>query len=141
MVAIPILVKAMKQGENHENINILSSRIFSSGPVLRRVCQLEPKMAVITDKYGLYSLFNYVILLLDICRIGEKLRYCRKLQYLSVLEFSWKNIMPCFTQYSQCDCYRYDFMKIFVFLNFTTIYTYVLIKNIILKLRNFKKTK
>ena len=67
-------------------------------------------------------------------------RYCRKLQYLSVLEFSWKNIMPCFTQYSPtCDCYRYDFMKIFVFLNFTTIYTYVLIKNIIFKLRNFFK--
>ena len=57
-------------------------------------------MTVITDKYGLYSLFSYVILLLDICRIVEKLRYCRKLQYLSVLEFSWKNIMPCFTQYS-----------------------------------------
>ena len=96
-------------------------------------------MAVITDKYGLYSLFNYVILLLDICRIGEKLRYCRKFQYLSVLEFSWKNIMPCFTQYSQCDRYRYDFMKIFVFLNFTTLYTYLLIKNIIFKLLNLKK--
>ena len=37
-------------------------------------------MAVITDKYGVYSLYRYWILLFDICRKGEKIEISQKVK-------------------------------------------------------------
>ena len=61
-------------------VNILSSRISCSGLLLCRACSLETKMAVTTDKYGLYTLYWYFILLFDICRKGEKIEISQKVK-------------------------------------------------------------